>query len=253
MHIFWTCSYAKSYRPNSLLILSQILGGPDMSMASFAERGEGNLVKSDERLGKSIDNWTLLQSVGCHGHSYEDPSSFYRPGVQVPPTLGGCNDNIAMIELAHKWRFYYIFRPGMYTQEATDHVYRTLLSNIKNGDVFWRLIGNIENTPNVSVLPNDFHELQLPTIMAINTEWVATVDLGHNYNTNNPWTFEGDPHACMPGVPDDEMNLMFFLLWSWCSVTDSRLWKCSTSWSSLVKAKCKINAHIGVTIERFGS
>ena len=41
------------------------------------------------------------------------------------------------------------------------------------------------------------------------------------FGANNPWIIDSpDTHACMPGPPDDEVNLLLYLIFSNATVRD---------------------------------
>ena len=196
------------------------LGGADVSQKGFATRHNHQLTV--DKLGQPLSNWSLVQTLGCHGDSRSDISAYYRRKAIVPPNLADCNDNIGMIELGEEWRFYYVFRPTMYTPETLENIYMEWFSAINktnDDDAYWLLWNNApQEAQNVSV---DFSSRSTKIRQWSLNCWMWTLrdlqlrDLGVYFGANNPWiTKPPDYHACMPGTPDDQVNLMLFLLWS---------------------------------------
>lgn len=193
-------------------------GGPGIAMQDFAAR-RNRPVETDE-LGSPISNMSHVQIAGCHGEANADLSPYFRRKAVVPPNLANCNDNVAMIEIAHQWRFYYIFKPTMYSPKTLEHIYRQRFDisqdNIDD-DKFWLLWNSVLKEPqNVTAayLPSFTRQLSIES-------WLWTLrdlqlrDLNRYFGANNPWISKPpDFHACMPGTPDDQVNLLLYLLWT---------------------------------------
>jgi len=226
--------------------LSLQQGGPGISLQDFATRsaggggGDGGGGVDVNDLGRPLTNRTYLQQRGCHGENKADLSAYYRRKAVVPPNLPGCNDNVAVLELAHQWRISYMFKPTMYTPNALEYLFRerlgipssssehtttnpTISSESEQDVLVWNSVmkepQNI--TPPRMILP----KRQQPQQWNIES-WLWKLrdlqlrDLNSRYfGANNPWVHPGDFHACMPGPPDDQAHLLLYLLWSGYSMT----------------------------------
>lgn len=156
----------------------------------------------------------------------EEISAFYEKGVPLPLKCKDdtgkkqdYDDNIAMVEFGGKIRFYYIFRPFIYAN-LTEVYHSKLKLDPSEVDM---LVFNTGNDKYISQNAKDllrgfkqtgawqskvlwpyevFKISQLEQIL----RWFGAV--------NPRITHAPDAHACMPGVPDDEVNLlMLLLLW----------------------------------------
>ncbi len=193
------------------------VGGPGIALKDFTAR-ENRPVRVDE-LGYPTTNISHLQKVGCHGEAKIDISAYYRRKAVVPPNLPHCNDNVAMIDIADQWRFYYLFKPTMYTPETLDYIYRQRfgISPDHSDDDLWLLWNSVLKEPQ-NVTASFFSSVTRQISLE---SWIWTLrdlqlrDLGRYFGANNPWISKPpDFHACMPGPPDDQVNLLFYLLWS---------------------------------------
>jgi hypothetical protein len=185
--------------------------GLDSSAAGTKKRGK-KLVTKDE-LGRSID-LAQAKANGCHSGP-SNLSDSYREGSIVPPNMADCNDNVAMVEFGHQIRFYYIFHPQKYAPEALRHIYES-----------WGLLAKGENTTGVvdvlvwntdgkggdsSGLLSWEHEI--PGTWKEKLQKLQYREIGQFFGANNPWVQNPpDGHPCMPGVPDDEVNLLLLQL-----------------------------------------
>ena len=64
-----------------------------------------------------------LLSKGCHNS--DKMSDYYYPGVTVPTSIPGCSDDLLMVEFG-VIRFYFIFQPQFYSDEALLIAYEKL-------------------------------------------------------------------------------------------------------------------------------
>lgn len=148
--------------------------------------------------------------MGCHGCT--ELRRYYESELTVPSTIPECNDNIAMVEFGSKIQFYYIFRPWVFANVTAVYDKVGLRANDIDALVFND--GENEKYPqslqmqlkegvfNESIIwdLDEFHRIQVRDTK----KW---------FGVTNPWvTHPPDGHPCMPGVPDDEADLLLFLL-----------------------------------------
>lgn len=197
-------------------------GGPGISIEDFTIRN--NRPVGMDELGTRLTNQSVLDQTGCHGESKSDISAYYRRSAATPPNLPGCNDNVATIELGRQWRFSYIFKPTMYTPEALEYIYKDRLGAVSNSptineDVEWHVVWNsVLREPQNITPPLLF---SVPHRKLDIESWLWTLrklqlrDLNWYFGANNPWISKPpDYHACMPGIPDDQVHLLLYLLWT---------------------------------------
>jgi hypothetical protein len=95
----------------------------------------------------------------------------------------------------------------MYSNEALHQIYDQL--GIRDHSVDVLVFDNLDesNTGLAYERKVDYSSLTL-TLSAFQRR-----DLGTYFGANNPWiTHPPDGHPCMPGIPDDEVNVLLFLL-----------------------------------------
>ena len=184
------------------------VGGPSVSLSDFLRRGDNTLVAIRE-LGKSMGLQEARQG-GCHGEA-GGIQKYYRRRATKPPNIPNCNDNIGLVEFGNSIRFYYIFRPTMYDQETLHHIYKVILGIPDDGldVVVWNHV--LKEPQNTTLLPA---KRQIPVESLLwKLRGLQLRDLGRYFGANNPWIKNPpDFHPCMPGVPDDEVNILLFLL-----------------------------------------
>ena len=165
------------------------------------------------------------------------PNPFYVQNVTQPdacyyndPELQGPNiDNdgrrwstsyssdLAMVEFGGGIRFYYAFRPYIYAN-ITD-VFRTLLKldprevgalvfNVKTASVFQEEAPDLFGVFQATGAWRSRRINNWP--MGLFKE-VQEKDIGRHFYPDNPWITGTDSHSCIPGMPDDEANML--LLW----------------------------------------
>jgi hypothetical protein len=171
---------------------------------TYVERRNGTLTTIDE-IGEIIGLEQAKQG-GCHATI--SVTQFYRPNVSLPPTISDCNDNIGMVEFGGAIRFYYLFHSPLYENKALVHIYRNIFGIPRNSelDVF---VWNTDGRKKPVERPN--RKINFEMLGAL--KGIQQRDLGLYFGENNPWVY--DPpgyHPCMPGVPDDEVNLLLFWL-----------------------------------------
>jgi hypothetical protein len=165
-----------------------------------------------------LNNSTSADDVrwsGCHDYGVYDLSSFYREGVDPPEaTFEKCNDDVSMIEYDSKIQIYYVFRPWRYSAERL--LERLELLGCQAGDVDTVVFS--EDTEEINE-----HGWDRPEF--VNARYIdfASVldtlrnqqlrDLNYQFGADNPWILDPpDAHPCMPGIPDDEANILLTLL-----------------------------------------
>jgi len=183
----------------------------DFSLASVEKLKGKNLQTKDAGIMEEIP-----QSIEDESR-YGQRKEFYAPGVEVPISFYDYNDSIGVVEFGKKIRFYYVFRLELYA-DAMDIFEQKLELNPKDVDV---LIFN--NKQEKSIVKND----ELKSIFEASGAWKRRIiwpyhtfqylqirDIKRWFGADNPWiTSPPDIHACMPGAPDDEGNLILYLLY----------------------------------------
>ena len=178
-----------------------------------------------KRQGKKIE----LTEVGELASSCQcqngDRTKFYEKGVQLPHACGSSNtsqqdDNLAIVEFGEWIRFYYIFHPNAF--ENLSEIYHVkfqldlksidfLVFNAGQDKVYERYYGDMVKV----FTDNGIWERRIiwPYCRFIESQ---LRDVGRWFGA-----FIDDPpdrHACMPGAPGDEVNLLLFLLMSGSTV-----------------------------------
>jgi hypothetical protein len=137
-------------------------------------------------------------------------AEFYTPNVTVPSNIQGCNDNLAMVEFGHSFRFNYIFRADMY-ENMTD-AYTFVDMDVDSLDVFlWNDGAKIIKERSKQTKHTVWTE-NLSSLLG-KLKIIQKKDSGVYFGADNPWiTRPPDIHPCMPGIPDDEVDLLLFML-----------------------------------------
>jgi hypothetical protein len=172
-------------------------------------------------------NYDELLRKGCHNQNSNEMANFYYPGVTVPTSIPGCSDDLLMVEFGTLC-FYYIFHPQFYSDEALLIAYEKLglttsidptTDNMVLDDNIDVLLWNVDN-PTVRLLSQHRHK----TLVSYNWDGVhehlrkvQKESIGIVYGAINPFVqnYLHHPdrlHACMPGFPDDMVNIMLFSL-----------------------------------------
>lgn len=184
------------------LLLQQ--GGPDISLAGLRDRGP---IDTHE-IGTILRNPS--DEMGCHGST--NLRGYYESDITVPSTIRDCNDNIAMVEFGNKIQFYYIFRPWVYANVTGVYDKVGLMAN----DIDVLVFNDGENKK----YPQSIREQLGAGVFDESIVWdldefkrIQVRDTKRWFGATNPWvTMPPDNHPCMPGVPDDEADLLLFLL-----------------------------------------
>lgn len=192
-------------------------GGPGISLADLAQRT--HKITAEEmgqflHFGDGTD-FTNHRHLGCHSGSSSEIRHFYETdaSIEIPTSIKDCNDNVAMVEFRHNIRFYYIFRPYVYENHTIP--YKHLGLDAADIDRFVFNEGEDKKFPS-------YIKAQLQKgVFDKSWRWwrfapfaeIQRRDTGRWYGASNPGIDGIDPlHPCMPGPPDDEVNLLLFLL-----------------------------------------
>lgn len=156
-----------------------------------------------------------LQNLGCHGGDSTQILRYYRANTTAPRSWGGCTDDPASVEFGHSIRFYYIFRPHYMSDETVPFAYRQigLTQNPFNEAEF-------ESVEVVVVNDKGMKDVRIIK-EGVRLKWDSLVDslyasqqkdLGRKFGADNPfvWNPPDKLHACMPGLTEDEANLLLF-------------------------------------------
>ncbi|GAX11669.1 hypothetical protein FisN_7Lh035 [Fistulifera solaris] len=201
--------------------------GPDVSLPAM-ERRNHSLIGFSE-IGKPIRSTEWIQKGRCHGVYKNELAEYYRAGVlQVPgDTIDGCNDSIAMVRFQQLVEVYYVFRPNDFSANAFNRIYSDFfqltdnagndVSSISQKVTLNALVWNMGLEKPENILPNGVQAKQeigvdpwLQILMALQRR-----DIGVYFGADNPWiTKPPDGHPCMPGIPDDEVNLVLYSLYT---------------------------------------
>jgi hypothetical protein len=184
-------------------------GGPGISSKALQHR-QGRPVN---QTGTSV-NFTQAKRYGCHGTESADIRKYYRRRAILPPNnLANCNDNVAMVEFGHVVRFYYLFQPTMYEPETLQHIYKEFLGISKEDGVDVLVWNHVLKEPqNETVGLSVGRRIPVESWMW-NLRGLQLRDLGRYFGANGPWIHNPpDFHSCLPGVPDDQVNLLLFLI-----------------------------------------
>mmetsp|Transcript_1971 Transcript_1971/g.2316 ORF Transcript_1971/g.2316 Transcript_1971/m.2316 type:complete len:459 (-) Transcript_1971:84-1460(-) len=176
----------------------------------------GNITSLLEKVKTSC-----YMNESCTRH--KSKNKFYRPGVTVPPPRQDIfgedvSDNIAMVEFGRKIQFYFIFHPNRYN---VTRLFEEKL-NLDFGDVD-KLIWNCIDDPDLE-MKQIFKSTGVWQTRSIwpykKFRFIQSRDIGRWFGADNPWIYDvPDTHACLPGPPDDEVNLILFLILSNAFVT----------------------------------
>lgn len=145
---------------------------------------------------------------GCHA---DRASHYYDPTV-VPPVLNQeCADSISMVEFPEGLRFYYVFRPTVYSTCIPDLFMHMKLEGLHVDAVVTNYV-----PPEIAALRR-YLDPQVAVIDAVfileSFRAVQTRDCGWWDGADNIGIDHvPDIHPCMPGVPDDELEVLLFAL-----------------------------------------
>jgi hypothetical protein len=174
-----------------------------IGMAQMAERN-GTFYPSDMGTMRSM----LEYREGCHGLS---PALFYEPAFVPHISEYECSDSISMVEFPGGLRFYYVFRSFVFYTCVPELLQQMRL----NGSHVDAVITNHNPTETAPVL----RHLD-PRVSVISA--VYLLEFFHKVQTRDCGWWDGadnvgikqvpDGHPCMPGIPDDELEVVLFAL-----------------------------------------
>lgn len=181
-----------------------LLNGPLLSLSNIEALG------SVDSTDFNMINTSLVR--GCHGQSFK--RGFYREGVAPPPQTASCSDDIAMIEV-ESVKYYFIFRPYVYknitgTMESLlglkiDDIDLAFVNDITEQNE--RAIYSLLRTREIPVSIIDLSDL-LPFLQSLQLR-----DIGKWFGADNPLIVHPpDDHPCMPGVPEDEVDILMLIM-----------------------------------------
>ncbi len=198
---------------------------PDVSLSAMERRNHAPIEFSE--IGKPIRNMEWVKNGRCHGVYKNELAAYYRAGVPRVPgdTIDGCNDSIAMVRFQESVEVFYVFRPNDFSTDALNRIYSDFfqLTSINGASsespaiLFNALVWNVGLEKPENILPDGVQAKQEIGVDA----WLEILrasqrrDLGVYYGADNPWiTKPPDGHPCMPGIPDDEVNLILYVLYT---------------------------------------
>jgi len=167
----------------------------------------------------------LASNQSCHGLQ-EKKYEVYRDGVLISmlDSFPFCGDNIAMAEFGEEIRFYYVFHPEKSVNflSLLDHMN---LDPAEIDAIAWgynEAVLSQTHAPNVlfkeasHLIHPDVYNHPLFFRVKGHLSRSAVRDLGQWFGVDNPYSLNKghrDPcHPCMPGPPDDAVNLLLLAL-----------------------------------------
>jgi len=186
-----------------------------ISVAALKAR-DGAPIRMDE-LG-DIERMPMpWEGDGCE--LLEDGDKFYAENVTVPRMCKGYDNNLATLEFGNVLRFVYIFRPQIYEDmpalfERLDLQPEKVDSMIFNDNQELPIKNDDELKRRFSVTGAWSHKI-LMGIVYLRIQQFQKRDIGQWFGADNPgMNSPPDIHGCMPGPPDDQVNLILYLLYS---------------------------------------
>jgi len=153
-----------------------------------------------------------------HCKKTQNVSQFYHKNVPTPQVCIGYDDNIAVVEFGKKIRFHFVYRPSLH-QDQIGIFDEKFNLNPKDVDLLLFSNGEEEFTP-----PELKKIFESSEVWKQRITWPKNIQLFKTiqqrdsrqwFGANNPWIIDSpDSHACMPGPPDDEVNLLLYLIFS---------------------------------------
>ena len=193
---------------------------------------------------ETIDLDSMLNGACHQASSQPDYQEFYRKGTVVPQNYLLCNDSVALAEFTDgagsTIRFSYVFRPWQHKNisEPFEKLGIPLFSDQKHplDFVFWEPQDSSEGywkygrNVDLGSVYEDFFDLRTPANLTRHNLQAfyrnrQLRDLGRWFGADNPWiTWPPDiNHGCMPGMPDDEANVLLWYMLSLSAMEDNAL------------------------------
>ena len=145
--------------------------------------------------------------AGCHGPIAEH---YYEPQFTPLQINSECGDSMSMVELDEGLRFYYVFRHFNFDKDLPV-LFDKL--NLKISDIDVVVTNNklSENLKLFTMLHPHVPKLDFNVLSVFKT--IQTRDCGWWDGAHNiGLVMAADVHPCMPGIPDDEADLLLFML-----------------------------------------
>lgn len=172
-----------------------------MSIAAIRQNPKYELEQMGERV--TLES----QRAGCHSVRHEH---YYEAGVVLPPVVhANCSDDVAMVELPGKLRIYYVFRHFQYGVDTVGFFHHIGL-NLTDVDAIVTNNAGSENKYLVSKTAAPVFQFAplLPFLKEKQMSAAGRYFGADNVGMDHP----PDGHPCMPGIPDDEADIVLFQL-----------------------------------------
>lgn len=204
--------------PSQITNLTLLSGGKATSLAYIASRS-GKLLQRQE-LGTFLINQqndyttTTTTPSGCHAPNRNDRLfSYYHENVTIPPNnLDHCSDDMAMVEFGYGLRIFFLFHPSRFHIDALVEAHSKL--DIPNLVDVMMWIDTMESVvgPNKTTV-REGSIFSLDGLLLPSLKRVQEASIGYFFGADNPWIVHPpDDHPCLPGIPDDEVNILIYLL-----------------------------------------
>jgi hypothetical protein len=195
------------------------MNSPGQSITSWNERNETSYSIEEYGYMTDFENpaaGTDNRPMFCTESSSLDKLQAYY-AVKLPHDLdiiSQCSDNIALAQFGDTLSVFYNFRPHHLADPQT--VYRQFvgINETLNDHFDYRVYNDRVYEPLRSKLnlskkqPWDNLQSLLPMMRRIQRR-----DAKRVFGANNPWILDPpDGHPCMPGIPDDELAILLFVI-----------------------------------------
>lgn len=191
------CRYRNLIRGGFLVV-----NPPDMSLATMKKYP----LYGYEKMGHIVSMESMRG--GCHGRKTND--RFFEPGVVIPRRVhSNCADDMSMVEFPGNLRIYYMFRHFQYGNDTVATFQRMGL-NLTDVDALVTNNHEQDNGPLLAhVTAPVFHvEELLPHLVRQQIKHIGRFFGADNVGMDHI----PDGHPCMPGVPDDEADILLLQL-----------------------------------------
>jgi len=188
--------------------LTLLTGGRPTSKEYIASR-KGKPFQKDE-LGAFLVN-QHKDPPGCHAPGNDPLESYYDKAVMVPPNIDDCSDDMAMVEFQQGLRVFFLFHPSRLDTDALVEAYSNLDVPDRVDVMMWNDVLESKVSQN-RTLKSRGDTLPLKSLLP-SIRQIQETSIGAYFGASNPWIDDPpDTHPCLPGIPDDEVNIVFYLL-----------------------------------------